>query len=868
MAIVMKTMEAIRRYIKDNPLGRRVLTYILFCSTCLAFVATGLQLFLDYRNNMSVIEMRMSDINRSYPDTIAASLWNVDGQQIHIQIAAIASLPDIVSVRLYDPERKIIQEAGTASATNMTVTEAFPIEYAPRSSSKEKVLLGTLEVTASVERIYNDLRNKALIILAAQTTKTTIVAIFTLFIFNRLVSRHLSVLATFARKLDLKNIGNSLVLSRRPPKRKDELDLVVLAINSMATSIKRDYDEIEKYRIHLEELVESRTTALAQKVDEKEFVIQAMNREIKERELAEIEAKDNEERYRQLVDMSPDAITIESDQKIVFLNNGALELLRANNVEQIQGRSLLDFIPVEWQEIAQDSLPNLSEGKTAFRPFECKMLRFDGDMVDVEISRAIFQYKGVRAVQTVIHDITKYKHYEDQLRKQALHDALTGLPNRLLLSNRIEYEVAIAAREKKSVYVLFFDLDRFKYVNDMFGHDTGDVLLKTFAARMSSCLRKSDTLARLGGDEFVLLVGNVADESEVFKLIDKLLKVIAEPVMIENQEITITASIGLSIYPQDGEDVGTLLKRADSAMYQAKAQGRNNVRKYTTDIQARVNEHLVMESRLRYALERNELVLYYQPLINSSTGRVVGAEALLRWKHPELGLVAPGRFIPLAEETGLILPIGDWVMRSACMQLKNWQALYMPQLRVSVNLSVQQLVRPDLENDIKRILQDTGLIPEYLELEITESVSMTDPERIAILLKKLKTMGMALAIDDFGTGYSNLSYLKQFPVDHLKLDRIFVKDIARDTDDAMLTRAIIDIAHNLQIRVVAEGVEDAEQLKQLISYGCDEIQGYYFSRPLPVDEFSAMLQRVTHPNYLPPLDQIEILQDDGKGIIG
>ncbi|MES2205954.1 MAG: EAL domain-containing protein [Pseudomonadota bacterium] len=831
-------LKSFTRYARENPLGNRVLTAILFSSTCLACVATAVQLFVDYRHNMSGIELRMVDIKRSYPRTLADSLWNVDTQQTHTQIQGIASLPDIVSVQLKDAEGKMIEKAGAEQVNNaLVVTQAFPIEY-KKDASAAKVFLGTLVVTASVERIYTEIRNKAFIILGSQTAKTTLVAIFSLFIFNYLVSQHLSTVAAYARMLDLKHLDKILVLSRPPTKHPDELDVVVSAFNIMANSIKRDYEEIEKHKANLEILVDNRTQALAQKIAEKEEVITELNHEIQERLLAEREALNNEQRYRQLVEMLPDAIIVEVDQKITFFNDSTLTLLQAKTPQDIYDKSVIHFIPPEWHIIIKEHLKKSPHNK---RMFECKLFRCDGSTVNVEMSQAIFYHKGQLAVQTVIHDITKHKHYEEQLLKQALHDALTGLPNRLLLSDRIENEINMAERLNQSVYIIFLDLDRFKYVNDTLGHDVGDSLLKTIAEKMAACLRKSDTLARLGGDEFVIVMGRISEEAMVFKFINRLIEAISSPNILNNHEITISASIGVSNYPNDGDDAVTLLKHADSAMYQAKLLEPGGVQQYSKEMHARVNEHLVMESRLHHAIERQELMLHYQPLLNLKTGHIVGAEALIRWNHPTLGLVPPLRFIPLAEETGLIVPIGKWVIRTACTQAKLWQEQGLPFLRISVNLSVQQLIRPGLENELEQILKETGLEPQYLELEITESASMVNPKQMIQLLQNLKAMGLKLAIDDFGTGYSNLSYLKELPVDHLKLDRVFVRDIVHSPKDAMLIRSMIEIAHNLDLNVIAEGVEEISQLKELKLYGCDEMQGYYFNPPVPVDVFEKIV---------------------------
>ena len=455
--------------------------------------------------------------------------------------------------------------------------------------------LGTLEVTASLDNLYNKLHDKALLILVAQSAKTAIVVLFTLYIFRRLVSRHLSDIADYARRLDLSNLGGALRLRRRKRSVPDELDVVVSAFNGMTSSVKRDVEELAGYRRGLED------------------------------------------------------------------------------------------------------------------------------------------------------------------------------------------------------------------------HDAGDELLKMITACMSECARKVDTLARLGGDEFVLMLEEIDDEQDIAPLVGRLMERVCEPVALGGQEVSVICSIGISAYPQDATDAFTLLKYADTAMYHVKEKGRNGVERYCAEMHARVNEHLGMEFHLRRALERDEFRLQYQPLIDLHSGRIIGAEALVRWRHPELGLVTPARFIPLAEETGLIASIGEWVLRAACKQAKAWHDAGFADLQVSVNLSAQQLVRPAFESEVAGALAASGLPAHCLELEIAESTSMRNPEHTVLLLLKLKAMGISIAIDDFGTGYSNLSCLKRFPVDRLKLDRSFVADIASNTADSALAHAIIGMAHSLDLIVVAEGVETPVQ---------------------------------------------------------
>ncbi|HJW56186.1 MAG TPA: EAL domain-containing protein [Burkholderiaceae bacterium] len=837
-----KATLSVFRYSRQNPLGTRVLAAILLCSTLLAFFATGVQLLLDYKKAISGLELRINQIKDSYLDSIGSSLWSMDEQQTRKQLEGIAKLPDIAYVEIKDPSGKLLMHAGhdMHSQAN-TLAREMAIRFSDNSSTTDKFPLGTLVVTANLEKVYGDLLNAALVILIAQTIKAMIVAVFALFIFQHLISRHLSAIAAYARGINLNNPDKALRLLRDKPAKPDELDIVVSAFNDMTVSIRRDFKELNQYRTDLESLVANRTDALGAKVAEMKIVIQQLNKEIGERKLAERSARESEERYRQLVEMSPDAIMIEYDGKIAFANRGALKMLGGVTTGELEGKSILEFISPEYREIMQEHTLNPVMHPTEFRSIEGKMTRIDGAVIDVELSRAIIQFGGMPAIQTVAHDITRHKNYEEQLRRQALHDALTNLPNRALLMDRLEQAIALAERERRSVFVVFIDLDRFKYVNDTLGHDAGDVLLKTITARMSSCARKCDTLARIGGDEFVIVFENIVDGKTVSDLLDRIMKSISEPMLLGGQEVAVTCSIGLSVYPDDGKDALTLLKHADTAMYRAKEKGRNGIQRYSADMQVMVNDHLMLESRLRHALERNELLLHYQPLLDLRNGRIIGAEALVRWQHPELGLVPPARFIPLAEETGLIVGIGDWVIRTACMQVKTWHAAGFGSLRVSVNLSTQQLARPQLEDEIAQALRNAGLPPSCLEVEITESMSMNDPQKTVALLTKLRMMGVRIAIDDFGTGYSNLSYLRRFQANRLKLDRSFVRDIAYRADDARLAKAIIGMAHHLHLEVVAEGIEDEHQLALLMKYGCDHMQGFYFSPPLPEDKFMALL---------------------------
>ena len=433
------------------------------------------------------------------------------------------------------------------------------------------------------------------------------------------------------------------------------------------------------------------------------------------------------------------------------------------------------------------------------------------------------------------------KRYQEQLEYQANYDALTGLPNRNLLHDRLRQSV-YAQRFVRSIGVVFLDIDHFKFVNDSLGHNTGDKLLQQVAERLLESVRDGDTVARLGGDEFILILNDQTGQEVIYRAMQRIISRITEPVEIDGQELLVTASAGISLYPQDGPDVETLLKNADAAMYRAKEKGRNNFQFYTAEMNRQVNERLKMESSLRRALERNELELYYQPRIRVADGALVGCEALLRWQHPELGLTLPERFIGLAEETGLIIPIGEWVIRTACARARTWQKSGAAPLSVSVNLSMRQFRQEALSSAVDDALRVSGLDARLLEMELTESLVMQDTEAAIRVLERLREIGVKLSVDDFGTGHSSLSYLTRLPISALKIDQSFVQAIkgTGESGEGIVAQAIISLGHNLNLKVVGEGVETPVQFDFLKRHSCDEVQGYHFGRPMPAVEFERL----------------------------
>ncbi len=474
---------------------------------------------------------------------------------------------------------------------------------------------------------------------------------------------------------------------------------------------------------------------------------------------------------------------------------------------------------------------------------EISNLRKNGDVYPAwfgisavhDMSGKLTHYVGI------LSDISDIKANEARIEHLAHHDPLTGLPNRILLNDRLERALATAQRQRSMVALLFLDLDHFKVTNDSLGHVIGDKLLQLVAVRLQECVRGTDTVSRQGGDEFLIVIGELQDADTAGRVAGKILERLSEPFNVEGHNINTSFSIGVSLYPGDGQDFASLLRKADTALYHAKQGGRNNYHFFTESMNASVFDRMQLENRLRQALGNNELSLVFQPLVDLRTGQTVGAEALLRWHNSELGNVSPARFIPIAEEAGLITTIGKWVLHEACRHLRLWQQAGLPSIVMAVNISAVQFRRDNLVETVADVLRETGVPPDCLELELTESALMQESERVLDVVQKLKALGVSLSIDDFGTGYSSLSYLKRFSVDKLKIDQSFVRDLAADSDDAAIVLAVIQLGHSLKLRTIAEGVETQDQLNFLRENGCHEAQGYFLSRPIPAAEFALLL---------------------------
>jgi diguanylate cyclase (GGDEF)-like protein/PAS domain S-box-containing protein len=539
-------------------------------------------------------------------------------------------------------------------------------------------------------------------------------------------------------------------------------------------------------------------------------------------------------------------ISTDMTEHITYLNVVA-ETLTGWSRQEAAGRPFAEVFHIidgTTRERARNPMTlAVQENRTVGLTANCVLIRRDAYEMAIEDSAApIHDRRGlVTGAVIVFHDVSVARARLLEMAHQAYHDALTDLPNRLLLNDRLDRTIEIARRHKRRLAVLFMDVDRFKRINDSLGHQVGDQLLRSVAEQLTGCVRSSDTVSRQGGDEFVILLSEIEQASDAIVSVRKILEAIAEPHDIAGHEIHITASIGVSLYPDDGHDAETLLKNSDGAMYDAKERGPGRFQFFQADMNLRAVEWQSLDHGLRRALDRDEFILHYQPKIDLETGVMVGAEALIRWRHPNRGLLPPMQFVPIAEDSGLIVPIGQWVLREACRQARAWQDAGLRLIPVAVNVSAVEFRNPGFLDAVRLNLEETRLEPRYLELELTESVLMAHAESTISLLRGLKDLGVQLALDDFGTGYSSLSYLKEFPIDALKVDESFVRGISDDLRGAPIVLAIISMGRSLHHRVIAEGVETAEQFAFLQAQRCSEGQGFYFSRPLAAEQFAKLL---------------------------
>ncbi len=598
---------------------------------------------------------------------------------------------------------------------------------------------------------------------------------------------------------------------------------------------------LQQAQAQLEQRVASRTRELAK-------ANASLKEEIDERERAEVTLRKQEERNRRLFESDMIGIVFgHIDGYAIEANNAFLQILGYTREDLISKKiHWRDITPPEYQATSERGIEEFKRQGTA--TYEKEYIRKDGSRVPVLIG--ITQLAGSdNEGAAFVLDLTERKQAEEKVSYLASYDALTGMPNRVLFQDRVKQTIALAHRNQSQVAVLFIDLDYFKHINDSLGHQVGDQLLRMVAVRLQNCVREGDTVARQGGDEFALSLPLHNSSNDAAMVAQKVLDALDNAFVVEGHELHVSASIGISLYPDDGPDVESLMRAADTAMYAAKEKGRSNFQFFTSALNNAAHRRLSLANALRQALARDEFALYYQPQVDMQSGLIYSAEALLRWRPSGNAAISPSEFITVAEETGLILPIGEWALHQACKQLKRWHELGYHEMVMAVNLSPRQFFQPNFQNMIRHILDETGVPAERLDLEITENILMQRSEDNVATLNRLSGMGIKLSVDDFGTGYSSLAYLQRFPVDALKIDRSFVSGIGQDSNRTALVTAIISMAHSLRLNVLAEGVETSEQINFLQAHGCPSAQGYYYSEPVPAEAFTEMLHRQSEQQH-------------------
>ena len=565
---------------------------------------------------------------------------------------------------------------------------------------------------------------------------------------------------------------------------------------------------------------------------------------------AQDRAQDKEGEWAfQLIETAPYLVSLCHRGRITYLNNTGKKWLGLRSAKKALGQLFHDFVLPEDRKNFKDAVKGL---KDADLIMETRLAGVKNKTIFTEMTLQKTDAGGKGSFMVQAHDITERKEDEERILFQANYDELTGLPNRALFLDRLNQTLANAQRTRTNVGVMFIDLDGFKLVNDTLGHDVGDLLLQETSERLKKCVRNTDTVSRLGGDEFTILMPNLHDPRDAPLVATRILESIAEPFHLKGNDSFVSTSIGITVYPEDAKEAGDLLRNADSAMYQAKEKGKANYQFFTDELNREMKERLILKNGLIKAMEKKEMALFYQPKLDLGSGAITGVEALMRWNSAELGMISPARFIPVLQETGMVVEFGEWAIRAACLQHREWLDGGLPPIRVAVNLSARQLREISFVSVFENALKEIGVGAESLEIEITETLLMADVANTVTAIEELHNLGIRVAMDDFGTGYSSLSVLKRFPIDSIKIDQSFIADITTNADDAEIIRAIVTMGKTLNRTVVAEGVETREQVDMLKSYGCDQIQGYFICPPQPAAELTKFLQEKLNPGQSAP----------------
>jgi diguanylate cyclase (GGDEF)-like protein/PAS domain S-box-containing protein len=797
-------------------LARRLVLLTLLASGLIAALITVAQIRMEYAREMGDIEQRFAEIETAYLPSVKQGLWVMDRQALQTLAEGIRQLQDFQYAAM-QAEGRVIAASGNPPH-DKSLSRRFEIEYEYRGTRQ---MIGSLEVAASNAGPLARAWQRLWLTLLLNSLKAALVATLVLLLVQRMITAPIERIHAHTTLIAAGQLDTPLRLEAPyPSSQDDEIHELAQTVEAMRASLRERNAELLESNAQLNEAVAAKDIAL----------LQARS-------------------YAEELELAAGVFTHAFEG--IMITDAASTILSVNPAFC----TITGYTPDE----AIGKTPRLLRSHHQDEHFYREMwasLQATGEWRGELWNRrkngeAYLQWTSITTINdaagkphrriSVMTDITEERRKEEHIRHQAYHDALTGLPNRTLLHNRLDHAIKAAARAGGRIALLFIDLDRFKVINDSLGHLVGDLLLKEAARRMSHCVRGSDTVARLGGDEFVILAP-IEHSADAVQIAEKIIDEIALPFAIQQQTLHVGASVGISVYPQDGSDADTLLRNADVAMYAAKQAGRGTLCFFDTGMNERAQQRLKLEAALRRAISAGEFELYYQTKVCLLDGRHCGMEALIRWRDPQLGLVSPADFIPLAEETGLIVPIGDWVLESACAQMRAWLDAGTIAGPVAVNVSARQLNDAEFAARVVAILRRHGLDGQYLQIEVTESTVMTDPEMAIEALGRLAALGMTIAIDDFGTGYSSFSYLKRLPIDLLKIDRSFVQDIGSSREDEEIVTAIVQVAHSLKLQVVAEGVETRQQADFLARLGCQFGQGYLYAKPLPLAEFEALVR--------------------------
>ncbi len=793
-----------------SPLARRLIIAMMLFSAAVTLVTTGYQLYREYQRDIAGIETQFRQIDSVHLPSLTQSVWATNSKEIKLQLEGILRVPNVVYASV-DDNISYLMEVGQREDQRV-VERQYTMQYKHLGQPRE---IGTLVVAISLDNIYAQLARDATHVLVNNALHTFLVALFIFTLFYRLIARHLAAVAGHLRSADPVLHDAPLALARVPTTLPDELDVLVESVNNMQLKTRSALNALQ----------------------------------------------DSQARVRLVLDSTSEAIFGTDTQGIcTFANPASLRMLGYVHESDLVGKQIHQLIHHTYPDGRHYPADECAVrvATRAGREHHCNdeyHWRADGTSFPVEYwSRPMYQDGELIGAVVAFNDITQRKLAEEELHQLAYYDNLTGLPNRQLFNDRLHQAIGNASRRHRMVALMLLDLDRFKVVNDTMGHEAGDMLLQEISARLKRSVRVNDTVARLGGDEFALIFTDVEESRYIGQCAQKVLAQFDTPIIIGGREVFSGASIGIAIYPSDTVDADELLKYADSAMYHAKEQGRNNYQFYSHEMTASANERLQMETDLRRAIEFEEFLLHYQPLVDARNGQPTGVEALIRWRDPSGQLIPPLQFIPLAEDTGLIVPIGKWVLETACAQLRQWHDAGHPALTMSVNVATRQFRDVTFVETVRQAIQESGIPPQSLELEITESILLENCDDTLKTLNALKQLGVSLAIDDFGTGYSSLSYLKRFPIDRIKIDRSFVHDLATDTNGLAIVRAIIALAQAMRLSVIAEGVETEAQLALLQGEACHNYQGYFFAKPMDAE---SVYQKLFPPQPGQPVAELK-----------